>query len=137
MISVSWNHPAAGAPAFASLLPKTLEAISRWANVPSGLMDEDEWGPFYRVGLTGEGKAPVAPGTTWLLRPATLRLGAMKALQDAPSWWSGFDQELTQIFMNVGGNQMGGTLFHQPDAWYETTLDFMVQLAWFREVWFA
>lgn len=136
MINISWHHAAADAQAFASLLPKTLDGIERWA-YPVGNLDTDGFGPFYRVKIREGIKAPVSPEASWLLRPATLRLGAMKALQDAPSWWSGFDQELTQMFINIGGHQMGGTMSHQPAAWYPTTLDLMVQLAWFREVWFA
>lgn len=135
MINISWQHEAARAEAFASLLPKAIVAIDRWAEVPD-VMNTDDFSPYYDV-LIREGIKYPGNQRHRVLRPATLRLGAMKALQDAPSWWGGFDQELTQIFTNVGGVQMGGWSVHQPSAWYDTTLDFMVQLALFREVMFA
>jgi hypothetical protein len=131
-ILVHWEHEAAQAKAFASLLPKTIEAIERWVTVPDK-MQEDRFGFYYDIVTQGI-KTDVYHK---VLRPATLRLGAMKALQDAPLIWGGFDQELTQIFTNIGGVQMGGHAVHQPGAWYPTTLDLMVQLAWFREVMFA
>lgn len=142
-ISISWQHASAGAPAFASLLPPTIKAIERWARVP-GKMQEDEFGFYYDV-LIGEGvlKSPYVGHKP--LRPSTLKLGAMKALQDAPSHWRGWDDEITEIFKNVACGTLttpttgmsAVSQFHIPELWNATTLDFMVQLAWFREVMFA
>lgn len=136
MINISWDHKAAQAPTFAVLLPGALSAIDRWAE-PVGRMQSDEYGVFYRV-ILREGvnaKAPVAEDTSWLLRPATLRLGAMKILQEAPALHLGFSDEIMDTFVNVGLRSQDATFgIHD---FHKETLDLMVQLAWFREVWFA
>lgn len=134
MINISWNHEAAQAEAFASLLPKAIEAIDRWAYV-DGSMQTDEFGPYYDVITRGE-KTNIYHK---VLRPATLRLGAMKALQEAPDHWVGHLSSILQIFENIasGGDVRDGKMFHDPSFWRPQTLDFMVQLAMFREVTFA
>lgn len=132
-ISISWQHEAAQAPAFASLLPKAIEATDRWITVP-GKLQEDEFGVYYWMQIRDEPqlKSPLH-SKFWVLRPSTLRLGAMKAIQDAPDHWMGYSTSLMQIFENLAL----GCAPHRPTHWDEPTLDFMVQLAWFREVMFA
>jgi hypothetical protein len=128
-ISISWTHGAASAPAFAPLIPKAIDAIERWAYV-EGRLQTDEFGPYYDV-ITRGIKTDVYHK---VLRPATLRLGAMKALQDAPEHVPGWYDAIDEIFTNVIAET--GSV-HNPDRWADRTLDFMVQLAWFREVMFA
>jgi hypothetical protein len=135
VINISWNHQGADVAAFAPLLPKTLIAIERWAE-PKGKMEADDHGPFYWVKTRDEVKAPDGGSKLRVLRPATLRLGAMKALQDAPDYHIGRHDELECVFFNVINIRQVGNV-HDYGTWDTSTLDFMVQLAWFREVWFA
>lgn len=138
MINVSWQHAGAGAPAFSSLIPASIKAIERWAEV-DGKMQEDGFGLYYDV-LVGR-NVPKSPMLTHkVLRPSTLKLGAMKALQEAPDHWRGWDDQIVEIFKNVAcgsTTQVSVREYHIPELWHPTTLDFMIQLAWFREVVFA
>jgi hypothetical protein len=136
MIQISWSHGAAEASAFAALVPKALKSIDRWAET-DGVQEMDEFGPYYDI-LIREGIKNPGNKRHHTLRPATLRLGAAKALQDAPDHWFGWHNEIEEIFNNLlDGTRMARSTMHDPIQWSEQTLDFMLQLAWFREVMFA
>lgn len=122
MIVLHWQ---ASPRQFASLLPRTLIAIERWATV-QGVMQTDAYGPFYDLYVVQDDTL-----RHLVLRPATLRLGMQKALEDVTDHWAGWENELGQMFTAYASGRV-----HEPDFWSESALDFMVQLAWFREVLF-
>lgn len=134
-IVLSWKHQGARPEAFAPLVPKALQAIDRWGETV-GKMAEDEFGVFYWVKTRDGIKSPDGGSKLRILRPATLRLGTQSALKDAPDHWVGHTESLARIFVNLMECQ-GRDEMHRPTEWTLEALDFMVQLAWFREVWFA
>lgn len=126
-IALEFKHDIAE---WADQMPNAIKAIDRWAEVHGHQM-LDQFGVYYQLHIRNEVKVPTNK-VFWVIRPATLRLGAQKALQEAGSHWAGWEREISNILYRVSRPQP-----FEPGSFDERELDFMVQLALFREVWFA
>lgn len=116
---------------WAKALPGAILAIERWGEV-SGHMMLDQFGIYYLVKTRDDVKAPDGGAKLRVLRPATLRLGAQKALQEAGTHWLGWQREISGILYVVSRPNL-----ITESSFDDRELDFMIQLALFREVWFA
>lgn len=113
------------APDWAPLLRTAVSAIDRWAQPIQGPgAAKDEFGLRYDLRLI----EPAGMKEHWVLRPATLHLGAYKVLQDAHFYRAGWGRELDVIWHAVSS---GGAL-HDSDIGMKE-LDLLVQVVWFRE----
>jgi hypothetical protein len=114
---------------FLILLPSATFAIERWANTKTARRDQH--GVFYDAVLRSDVMAPTSK-IHYVLRPATLKLGAQSVLSESTYLWRGWEPNLRRIWTAVAsGMQFGSSGLERED------LDLIVQYAWFREVWFA
>lgn len=106
----------------------TTVAITRWAEV-QGQLKKDEYGYFYGLKL----REPKHLKPYWVLRPATLHLGAHKLMKEAHQHGPGWSREIADCVRLISKPKDEFRLAH-------TTLpmlDLITQLALFREVTFA
>lgn len=110
------------------LLRTTIDAIDRWARTLQGPgSNRDQFGKYYDVRIRDDVNTKVNLKGSWVLRPATLNLGATKALQDARFYRPGWNDTLDRLWHAVSSNRP----LHDSDISH-ADLDFLVQLAWFR-----
>ena len=118
-------------PDWARFVGQCERAIQRWGDI-TGKMEKDEYGYYYNVRIQDRPKVDLKEW--WVLRPATLHLGAHRVLRDAWEYQPGFVTQVNELFYAVTKPKdqfLRASLSNE-------TLDLMVQAAWFRgEVLFA
>lgn len=110
-------------------LSTTLVATTRWQET-QGQLGEDEHGFHYNLKL----REPQGLKRYWVLRPATLHLGAHKVLAEAHFHYPGWEKEIADLVRLISMPKKEFALAHVK---HTSTLDLMTQLALFREVRFA
>lgn len=119
------------APDWHRFLGDATVAIGRWGDV-SGRLEKDEYGYYYNIRIYDRPKVDLKEW--WVLRPATLHLGAHAVLRDAHQYRPGWDAQLIQLFEVVSQPKAD----FRKAALSNEVLDLIVQAAWFRgEVLFA
>jgi hypothetical protein len=109
-------------------LRTAVDAIDRWARTLQGPgADSDEFGKYYDVRIRDDIHRKVDIKDSWVLRPATLHLGAHKVLQSPEFYRPGWNGDLDRIWRAVSS----GRALHDTDI-EERDLDFLIQVAWFR-----
>lgn len=124
MIELKYNIDA---PDWTRFMGDAAIAVNGWSRCP-GRMDKDEYGVYYNMIIRDDIKRKVDIKDRWVLRPATLHLGASKVLQDAWQYLPGFEWQIDELF---------GLVIKPKDRFIQATaspelLNLLVQVARFR-----
>lgn len=109
-------------------LRTAVTAIERWAKPVQGPgANVDTFGKYYDIRIRDDIVRKVDIKDNWVLRPATLHLGAHKVLQNQQFYKHGFRHHTLAIWDAVAFNHA----LHDSNLGI-LELDFLVQVAWFR-----